>query len=246
MNWYEDDALWNAFYEHMFAEESFEMAHQQSSELLVLANHEVKDILDLACGPGRHCIALSQLGCNVTGVDISPFLLSQAKQNIQSKGLNVQLIESDMSCFSQPDSFDLIVNMFNSFGYLPSHEENFNVIQLAYQNLRKSGTLIIDTVGKETLARNIQPVHLTEYEDGSIRIERPLLTDDLQVFSNEWILIDGDKVFRREYQHYIYTPLELTMMCEKAGFNNVEVYGSLSGDEYDLDSEQLVIVAEKY
>jgi hypothetical protein len=59
------------------------------------------------------------------------------------------------------------------------------------------------------------------------------------------MLIKGDKVFRREYQHYVYTPLEITNMCTQAGFENVRIYGSLCGDEYDLDSEQMVVIAEK-
>lgn len=246
MNWYEDDKLWETFYEYMFDDESFELAQHQCMQFLANINHEVSDVLDLACGPGRHSLALAKLGYKVTGVDISSFLLNKAQQKTDDLNLPIDLVKSDMLEFERENQFDLIINMFNSFGYLSSHKKNQKVLDLAFKNLKKTGTLVIDTIGKEALANTIQPVHLTEYEDNSLRIERPFLSDNLELFNNEWILIKKDEVFRRSYQHYVYTPLELTMMCEKAGFKSIDVFGSLNGDAYDLNSEQMIVIAEKY
>lgn len=245
MNWYEDDELWEKFYGCMFDQASFELAQQQAPQLLSLVNHSVKSILDLGCGPGRHCLALSKMGFKVTGLDISNFLLSKAKEKSHELCLDIHYIHGDMFEYKANKKHDLIINMFNSFGYFDTPEKNQGVIDNAYKNLQSTGTFIIDTVGKETLARIIEPVHLSEYENGDIRIERPLLINNMQVFSNEWILISGDKAFRRHYQHFVYTPVELTTMCEKAGFKTMRIYGDLSGNDYDLESERLVIVAEK-
>ncbi|HFC30770.1 MAG TPA: class I SAM-dependent methyltransferase [Oceanospirillales bacterium] len=245
MNWYEDEELWQTFYDCMFDENSFIHAKQQIPQLLNLAKPDIKTILDLGCGPGRHCLPLAEFGFDVTGLDSSAYLLSKAQEKAKEQNLNINFIQKNMLDYQAQNSFDLIINMFNSFGYFQTHEQNQQVINNAYNNLTKQGTFIIDTVGKETLARIIEPVHLTEYENGDIRIERPLLIDDMQVFSNEWMLIKDDKVHRFNYQHFVYTPLELTHMCQKAGFLHIEVYGSLHGDAYDLDSERLVVVASK-
>lgn len=245
MNWYEDDELWERFYDWMFDEESFQLAQQQAPQLLSLITHRVESILDLGCGPGRHCLAFAQMGFEVTGVDLSPFLLSKAKENSNQASTNINFIQGNMLDFEVKNKQDLIVNMFNSFGYFDTPEKNQQVINNAFSNLNDLGTLVIDTVGKETLARNIEPVHLSEYSNGDLRIERPLLIDNMQIFSNEWILISGDKAFKRSYQHYVYTPVELSQMCYQAGFHNVEVYGNLEGGDYDLESDRLVIVAEK-
>ena len=244
MNWYEDDELWQNFYHCMFDEESFDEAQKQIPLLLSLICHPVQSVLDLACGPGRHALALSQKGLQVTAVDSSAFLLSKAKGKVADS--STRFIQADMLDYKADKKFDLAINMFNSFGYFDSHEKNQAFIQQTYENLAETGTFLIDTVGKETLARSIEPVHLTEYSNGDIRIERPLLIDNLQIFSNEWLLIRKDKVFRRQYQHYVYTPMEITQMCLQAGFTNVEVFGSLAGDDYKLDSERLVVVAEKF
>ena len=243
MSWYEDDKLWEKFYSCMFDEESFLLAQQQIPEVLSLINHGISSVLDLGCGPGRHCIALAKMGYNVTGIDTSKYLLSKAKE--KSLDLSLDLILDDMLSHNKPKSYDLIINMFNSFGYFDTPEENQQVLNNAYNNLKQTGSLIIDTVGKETLARIIEPVHLTEYDNGDIRIERPLLVNNMQVFSNQWVLVSGDRAFTRSYQHYVYTPVELTAMCKKAGFNKVHCYGSLTAQEYGLESDRLVVVAEK-
>lgn len=245
MSWYEDDKLWAKFYECMFDTQSFILAQQQIPELLSLINHPVNSVLDLGCGPGRHCLALAKMGYDVTGVDMSEYLLAKASDKAHQHSLKIKFQQADMLDFNSDKKHDLIINMFNSFGYFDTQEKNQQVIDNAHNTLAKIGTFIIDTVGKETLARNIEPVHLSEYANGDLRIERPLLIDNMQVFSNEWILISGDEVFRRSYQHFVYTPMEITSMCKQAGFNQVRIYGSLSGDAYDLESERLVVVAEK-
>jgi len=244
-NWYQDDELWQRFYHCMFDVDSFELAQQQAPAILSLVHHDVETILDLGCGPGRHCLALSKMGHSLTGVDSSPYLLAKAKDHASKARLDIDFVEDNMLTYANKGEFDLVINMFNSFGYFDNPQDNQAVIERAFANLKSHGTFLIDTVGKETLARNIEPVHLSEYANGDLRIERPLLVDNMQVFSNEWILISGDEVFRRSYQHYVYTPVELSQMCLQAGFGNVRVYGSLFGDDYDLDSDRLVIVAEK-
>lgn len=246
MNWYEDDELWENFYDWMFDEDSFLLAQQQVPQLLSLVKHPVKSVLDLGCGPGRHCLAFAQMDFDVTGLDLSPFLLSKAKNKSKQMSLKINFIRDNMLNFEMQTKQDLIVNMFNSFGYFDTPEKNQQVIDNAFNNLNDLGTLVIDTVGKETLARNIQPVHLSEYSNGDLRIERPLLIDSMQIFSNEWILVSGEKVFKRSYQHYVYTPVELSQMCYEAGFDNVEIYGNLDGEDYHLESDRLVVVAEKH
>lgn len=245
MTWYEDDKLWEMFYECMFDEESFIEAQEQVPDILSLIGTDVDSVLDLGCGPGRHCLALAKMGYEVTGVDTSEFLLSQAKEKANKSNLPIKFIRANMLDYSSDVKFDLIVNMFNSFGYFDTQEDNQMVLNKSYENLSNKGTLLIDTVGKETLARTIQPVHLSEYDNGDIRIERPLLIDNMQIFSNQWMLIRGDKVFKRDYQHFVYTPMELSQMCYKAGFKQVNCYGSLQADDYDLESYRLVVVAQK-
>lgn len=245
MEWYQDESLWEVFYQCMFDEDSFQLAQQQVPQILEMVGRPVKQVLDLACGPGRHLLAFAKYGLDVTGVDSSAYLLNQAANKLAQQQLSANLVHADLLDFQTEQKFDLITNLFTSFGYYQRPQDNQRVLEQAHQRLAPSGTLVLETFGKEQLIRDIQPVHLTEYDNGDIRIERPLLTEQLQVLSNEWLLIRGEQVFRREYQHYVYTAAELTSMLQQAGFEQIRCYGSFQGDDYDLDAERLILVAEK-
>ncbi|MFY9484799.1 MAG: class I SAM-dependent methyltransferase [Patescibacteria group bacterium] len=70
-------------------------------------------VLDAACGPARHTTVLAQRGLNVTGVDISPVSIEQAKQRLQAKGLDPNIVEvGDLYHLEFADrEFDTVVNI---------------------------------------------------------------------------------------------------------------------------------------
>ena len=245
MNWYQDESLWEVFYDCMFDQASFDLAKQQCPQILEMVGHPVKNMLDLACGPGRHLLGFSSFGIDVTGVDLSGYLLSQAANHFEAAQAEGALVHCDMLAYEPKQKFDLITNLFTSFGYYADAKDNQKLLNQAFQWLNKGGSLVIDTFGKEQVAHMMEPVHLTEYDNGDLRIERPMLIDDMSVFANEWILVRGNEAFRREYQHFVYSAVEMKAMLADAGFVDIRIYGSYEGDEYDMESERLIAVAQK-
>ena len=71
--------------------------------------------LDVACGTGNLAIPLGKRGAVVTGVDIAPNLLVQARERAASAGLTIRFDEGDAEQLPYPDaSFDLVVSMFGA------------------------------------------------------------------------------------------------------------------------------------
>src|SRR2546427_1722798 len=68
-------------------------------------------ILDLACGQGRHAIELARRGYDVTGVDLSPYLLEVANARASEAGVRVRWLVGDMREAIKADPFDVIVNL---------------------------------------------------------------------------------------------------------------------------------------
>ena len=52
-------------------------------------------VLDIACGTGNQSIPAARTGAQVTGLDIAPNLLEQARQRAASENLKVDFVEGD-------------------------------------------------------------------------------------------------------------------------------------------------------
>ena len=72
-------------------------------------------VLDVACGTGNLALPAARLGANVTGVDIAPNLIEQARATAAREGLKAQFDEGDVEALSYGDaSFDVVVTMFGA------------------------------------------------------------------------------------------------------------------------------------
>ena len=72
-------------------------------------------VLDVACGTGNTSIPAAKTGADVTGLDIAPNLLEQARKRAQVEGLKVEFIEGDAEQLPQADgSFDAVMSMFGA------------------------------------------------------------------------------------------------------------------------------------
>ena len=57
----------------------------------VFSEQNVKRVLDLGCGSGRHLVALSKLGFEMYGFDASPKALAMSKEWLVEEGLHAEL-----------------------------------------------------------------------------------------------------------------------------------------------------------
>jgi SAM-dependent methyltransferase len=72
-------------------------------------------ILDVATGTGNLALPLARKGAIVTGVDIAPNLLEQARQRAVAENLTVKFDEGDAEELPYTDaSFDMVVTMFGA------------------------------------------------------------------------------------------------------------------------------------
>lgn len=72
-------------------------------------------VLDVACGTGNLAIPAAKAGARVTGVDIAPNSVEQARENAKAAGLSVRFDEGDAEALPYSDaSFDAVVTMFGA------------------------------------------------------------------------------------------------------------------------------------
>lgn len=98
-------------------------------------------MLDLACGKGRHSLALHGLGFDVTGIDLSHASIAEAKK---SEVPGLEFFEHDMRRPFRINYFDGVFNFFTSFGYFEDHRDNRQVVDAVAKGLKKDGFFVID------------------------------------------------------------------------------------------------------
>jgi SAM-dependent methyltransferase len=110
-------------------------------------------ILDLACGRGRHSVEFAARGFQTVGLDYSKPYLAQARSlraGRRDPSL-LRLVHGDMRNLERlcaVESFDVVLSLFNSFGYLPERSDDIDVLRQIAGVLKPGGVLVLGTISR--------------------------------------------------------------------------------------------------
>jgi len=209
--------------------------------------------LDLACGNGRHSILFARKGFNVTGLDLSPYLIQQAQKRLSSQykqyRKNLNFLIGNMKHLKFTGEFDLVVNLFTSFGYFSSDKDNFEVIKGISKSLKKEGWFFFDYLNKDHLVRNIIPYNLKKIGNSAYLQIRHI--DKKFVIKNIFIIQNNLKSKTPKIHQYLekirlYSLQDFIGIFRKSGLKIKNVYGDYKGNKFHKsNSERLIILAQK-
>lgn len=244
--WFENEAFWQETASFLFSQRRFEATPGEVDLILErLESPPAAQILDLCCGPGRHSLELSRRGFQVTGVDRNDVYLEQARRAAAAENLDIEFVRDDMRHFARPASFDLVLNLYTSFGYFADSREDRHVAENVYRSLRPGGQFILEMFGKEILARTFRERDWMQREDGSYLLEERELSDDWGRVKNRWIIVRAGQAKEFHLDLRLYSAVEMKTLLTACGFEDVRCFGSLDGEPYDQNAKRLVAVARK-
>ena len=111
-------------------------------------------ILDLACGYGRHALALARRGFSVTGVDITEAYVDDANKNAKEQSLDAVFIHADIREVAFREEFDVVLNLADgAIGYLEDDVENMKIFDVVASALRPGGKHFMDVNNAEHAER---------------------------------------------------------------------------------------------
>lgn len=171
----------SAFSRH-FLRTATRKAHYTRREIAFLEQCGVlvpgRRILDLACGGGRHSLAMAQRGAVVTGIDLGPAAIVTARRRAQRAGLTAEFLQGDVRCLSYDAAFDAVTFIFGCLTEMPRAQAQ-DVLQRISRSLRPGGRLLFDVysprffmaldglqewwVGEDFIAGRFPQLVLTEY-----------------------------------------------------------------------------------
>ena len=195
--------------------------------------------------PGTACGGAAKRGFTVTAVDRTSFLLELARARAAQASLPVEFVLEDMRRFSRPGTFDLIINIFTSFGYFDDEADDLGALRLVRENLKSGGAVVLEMVSKERLARVFHPTTSTELANGDVLFQRHEIVDDWTRVRNHFTLIRAGAVRTFEFTHRIHSGQEMKASLIASGLASARVYGDLDGGSYDFGAQRLVTVARR-
>jgi SAM-dependent methyltransferase len=252
----EFEVFWSTMYPFLFPEPIFKLAEAEVDRTVALVNFKGGNVLDLACGPGRHSIVLARKGHKVTGVEISAYLVEKARERAKAENVEVEFVQQDMRDFRRPETFDLVLSMYHSFGYFDDKADDLKVLRNIHDSLVPGGSIVMDIFGKELIARDFEAISgdagalgLNTLGGGNggapFIIETHEISDAWNRIKNQWLLIKGDKVTTFQFTHWLYSAQELKEKFEETGFQNIRLAGDFRGNEYGVKAQRLVVIASK-
>jgi SAM-dependent methyltransferase len=238
------DAFFSDFYLRAYAhDEADAQAEVQALAAARLAQApEQAEVLDAPCGFGRHSIPLARAGYRVTGADRAAPLIEEARRRGRGERWPKWAI-ADYRDLPVPDeSFDLVLNLFSSLGYL-GDEQDTRALAEFRRVLRPGGRLVIETMHRDALISNWSEQDWHLLGQGKLLLEQRTFDPAGGVAQMTQTLVPSSGAREsRTMSLRVYTATELCAMLDRAGFSESRCYGDFEGGPFSTTS-RLVILA---
>jgi SAM-dependent methyltransferase len=199
------------------------------------------EILDVACGAGRHAIPLARAGYRVAGVDISADFLERARRACD---VAIEWHQRDMRDLPWSGRFDGALCFGNSFGYLGRSGTRASIAAIA-DAMKPGARFVVDT---GSIAESILP---------SLQQRRRIAVGDILFLSSatydvnesrldvEYTFVRGNSRETKTAHMSIFTTGELRDMFDASGLEVESMLASPKGEAFRLGSPRLILIARK-
>ena len=246
-----DDAWWGGYFDEVFVEIYRDFLTPERTEREIEGLREMVSlppdarVLDVACGWGRHSIALARAGFAVTGLDLSETLLKRARRRAEAAGVGVEWVRGDMRELPWTDRFDAVLSLYSSLGYFLSDEEDLRVLRAARNALRPGGFFVLETMHRDHAVGGYAERDWWETEGGAtVWVEREF--DAVEGISREWTRWSkAGKTGEKYHELRIRSATEWDRLLREAGLVPVDWWGDWELAPFVHTSPDLIVIARK-
>jgi ubiquinone/menaquinone biosynthesis C-methylase UbiE len=197
-------------------------------------------LIDIACGKGRHAKYFNKKGMDVVGVDLSQNSINTAKKD---ENKNLQFSVHDMRENYQENAFDVVANLFTSFGYFENNKDEQKAINAMENNLKKEGILIIDFMNAKKVIANLvlneQKMINNIQFDITRQVKDGFILKDIRI-------TDGKEQQQFQEKVKAITLADYSEFITNAGLKIIDIFGNYKLDNFDEEiSDRLILICKK-
>ena len=186
-----------------------------------------RTVVDLACGTGSVTEILARAGYEVTGVDMSEEMLTEAMAKVMDMENPPRFVCQKLQELKLPRAVDMAVCALDSLDYITNPEDCAEAIRRTWKALNPGGIFIFDVNTPEKLRAMDGQVFLDEDDDvycvwrGEFDERTNICSYGMDLFQRcgaTW-----ERSFE-EHREYAYSEEQLIGYLKAAGFTHIEVY----------------------
>ena len=141
------------------------------------------------------------------------------------------------------NNFDIVTNLFTSFGYFDDTLDDQKAINSMSDNLKKEGLLLIDFMNIKKVIMTLVANEIKVIENVKFKISRKITDNHIIKKIN---IEDEESIFEHQEKVHFLTLFDFTEMLEKANMKIINLFGDYDLNNFDeLKSDRLIILAQK-
>jgi SAM-dependent methyltransferase len=202
------------------------------------ATHKVTDVLDVACGSGRHVLGLAHRGYKCTGQDYTREQVQTAQARAKREDASIKLLQGDATRLKYMSEFDAALALYILF-LLPDDESVLTCLRQAHSALKSGGIMVCNIANpfydgeNWSSLKSIQQGHY--FNEVCVPDMRFISIDKVQDFDplhgvawwQETQIVetpDGTHIFREHERLRLFTYWDILHYLQAAGFKQIKCY----------------------
>lgn len=237
--------FWKNIYPFLFSRTKIATAEKEVEKIIEYTKISNCEILDVCCGMGRHSQHFNKLGHNVSGLDGDSYLISIARDNAKKQLLKIEYICNNFLEQQFEQSFDLVICLWNSFGFESSRRTNDLFLKKLCSLVSNGSYLVLSFACKEVILSRFTPYN--QKQCGTlIREKFKKLNSGNNIYETNWVFEKNNSIISRfSTKQHLYSVNEIIHLLEDNNFSTIQYFSDYDLNPFNSKSRQVVFFAKK-